>query len=156
VKDVLENLAKLPEQCAVVLEGRSMWIFRGGREAHVAINMPTDTVDQWNARRGITPAQVKAMIVGVTLGWDMDGADPDTHAEATEESKVGSGPFTYEYDTSIDVVVTVEAMNEQLAVEAAREKLRNYLSEDRDWPSVRIGSDINELYLLESTDPREA
>lgn len=152
MRDALSNLSKLPPKCAATLEGRKVIIRRGGREP-IPLHSPL-TVDAWNLNHNVTPAQVQAMIVGVTLGWEMDGADPDTHAP--EDERLGDGPFVYEYGASISIGIKVEARSE---VEAAKQADALFiraetLLDDQEWLQ---GTHCVEgsLELLNSTDPRE-
>lgn len=70
------NLAKLPEFCFARLPSNDAPIIieagaRGYRLAEGSIP------EKMNARLGVTPAQVEAMLAGSMFGWDVPGADPD-------------------------------------------------------------------------------
>lgn len=80
MKDALANLQKLPPKCAAVVEGQAVFINRGAREIAPAF-MPTDQVEQWNRTNDVTTAHLRAMEVGLALGWDADGADPDSYLD---------------------------------------------------------------------------
>ena len=103
MRDVLENLKKLPPKCAAVMNGRPVIIHRGSQHLGCWVG-GKDQVDQYNARNGISPQQVQAMIVGVTMGWDKDGADPDTHHD-TLSPEDPQGPFSYEFQAEITVTI---------------------------------------------------
>jgi hypothetical protein len=155
MRDVLETLKKLPPACAAVINGQAVIIRRGAPEPGEALGIGKDQVDQRNAKLGVTPQQVQAMIVGVTLGWDKDGADPDTHAEDYDSSP---GPFTYEYLGEIEVTIRVTAPTEEAAFDLAKGRLRD-LREQLDlrnpYPSSLGGFGISEtLDLLETDDPK--
>jgi hypothetical protein len=156
MRDVLETLAKLPEKCAAVIEDQSVFIRRGAPEPSATGLIAKDHVDQWNAANGVSPAQVQAMIVGVTLGWDKDGADPDTHAEGFSEP---TGPFVYEFQAEFTTSVKVNAHTEAAAAELARNRLFEVagdLNEDVipiyvDLSTVGVSDTID---LVDTNDPR--
>ena len=154
MKDVLENLAKLPPECAALIGGRKVYIRRGARDP-IPLSTPI-TVDEWNTQKGVSDAQKQAMIVGVTLGWDMDGADPDTHAADAE--KLGDEFFTYRYQSEIAVEIVIEAKSEQLAAEEARMRLGEVIEwlEAGDPIPGQVGgyAASDTLDLAETDDPR--
>lgn len=143
MRDVLDTLAKLPPRCAAVVEGQAVFINRGVSRLSPAF-LGRSTVDQWNARHGVTPEQAKAMLVGVTLGWDFDGADPDTYAPSEH-----IGPFTYEFLATFVVPITLKAQtlgHGEMQAKAIALRLLTGLPE---------GSDCEfPLDLLETDDPR--
>jgi hypothetical protein len=155
MRDVLENLAKLPPACAAMMAGRKVHITRGARNP-IPLSTPV-TIDQWNAQHGVTEAQVKAMIVGVTLGWEMDGADPDTHAAASDDAEIG-GPFEYTYQAEICVNIVIEARSEELAAQEAKMRLQevcDWLESGDPIPGQVVGySPSDTLDLVETDDPR--
>lgn len=157
MKDVLANLAKLPPECAATIAGRKVYIRRGARDP-IPLSTPI-TVDQWNAQKGVTEAQVAAMIVGVTLGWDMDGADPDTHADATGDQSVGDGPFDYRYQAEITLEITpLGYRTEELAAKGAQEALTalvDLLNENSPVGVIFNYGVSDTLTLVETNDPRE-
>jgi hypothetical protein len=77
-------LADLPEICAAAhpTEGIAILIKRGERGYWPSEGM---AVDEFNARRGITPAQREAMLHGSVFGFDAPIADPLNHIN--QESK---------------------------------------------------------------------
>ena len=75
-RELLTVLSLLPERCASRLQetGQPIVIVRGERGYYP---MGTDfDVDAYNKARGITAAQVEAMVAGSMFGWDTPGADP--------------------------------------------------------------------------------
>lgn len=156
MKDVLETLQKLPPKCAAIVFGQPRTILRGANQMGMFVG-DQHTVDQWNLSQGISPEQVQAMIVGVTLGWDKDGADPDTHA-----ADLGNrpGPFDYTYVGTVDVRITVSAPTEAVAAQKAqaeREQLiihmigRGYCDDEGPITGFAAGDTFD---LVESTDPQ--
>ena len=76
--DVLETLKKLPDMCAARLPNdKSPILIRRGVAGYWPAPRPDMDVDAFNARKGVTPAQVMAMQIGSMFGWDAPGADPD-------------------------------------------------------------------------------
>lgn len=72
-----KNLEKLPAYCAAILPGYGtpIIIVAGERGYHPApLNL---NVEAYNAKRGITPAQAEAMLVGSMFGWEVPGANPE-------------------------------------------------------------------------------
>lgn len=153
MRDVLENLKKLPPKCWAVVEGNPVCIFRGTREPTPAF-VATDQVDQLNLKHGVSPQQVQAMIVGVTLGWDKDGADPDTHAEDLGEKP---GPFFYEFLGLVEVKIAISAHADQEARRIADDTVSNLAStlndEVNDWPRITAFAVGDTLDLIETDDP---
>jgi hypothetical protein len=156
LRDVLENLQKLPPRCAAVIGGRAVFIRRGAGSVPADVLSPT-TVDQWNSLNGVTPQQVQAMIVGATLGWDRDGADPETHNEVLDvEAPVG--PFEYEYATEITVVIRpVGYHTEEQAAAAAKSALETLCDCLNENSPVAVVTDFgpgDTLDLTYTNDPR--
>jgi hypothetical protein len=73
------TLEKLPEMCAArnPSDGKPILIKRGVK-GYFPVNNNLD-VDGFNARGGVTAAQVEAMTAGSMFGWDCPAADPDTY-----------------------------------------------------------------------------
>jgi hypothetical protein len=79
--DVAKVLEKLPEICAARLPSdQSPILLHRGVPGYTPWK-PSFDVDGYNSRKGITPAQVEAMLVGSMFGWHVPGADPDNYAE---------------------------------------------------------------------------
>lgn len=78
MNDVLKTLEKLPVECAArhPSDNSPMLVKRG--VAGYWPMLPGFDVDGFNARHGISPAQVQAMTIGSMFGWDCPGADPDS------------------------------------------------------------------------------
>jgi hypothetical protein len=75
----LDLISKLPVRCAAhhPTENGPIMIRRGETGYYPApwwLN-----VDAYNSARGITGAQVEAMLIGSCFGWDVPGANPDMH-----------------------------------------------------------------------------
>lgn len=143
MKDVLETLKKLPPLCYAVMGDEVVQIRRGAVVPTPAFGCAHNTVDSANAALGVTPQQVQAMLVGVTLGWDMDGADPDTHAK-----DLGSepGPYLYDFVGTVEVRVQVGAHTEEQALKDAREAILG-MSWSGQWSLTHID-------LIDTTDPK--
>lgn len=79
--DVLSTLAKLPEMCASTnLEtGEPILIKRGVRGYFPWPIGKPKSADVFNTRYGVTQAQQLAMEIGSMFGWEVPGADPDSH-----------------------------------------------------------------------------
>lgn len=155
MKDVLAHLAKLPPRCAAVVDGEVSFIRRGARAPDIAF-IASDTIDRWNRDHGVTEAQVKAMIAGVTLGWDMDAADPDTHSASDEQ--LGDETFEYRYQTDISAEIVIKARSEQLAAHDAKlraAEICDWLERSNPTPGIVRGySPSDTLDLIETNDPR--
>lgn len=78
--DVLTILQKLPEVCVTLdaVTGETILIKRGVSGYYP---LPGRDADAFNKRHGVTKAQVMAMEIGSMFGWDVPGADPDTHVD---------------------------------------------------------------------------
>ena len=74
-RDITEILADLPKLCALrnLTDGKPIIVKRGETGYWPAPNIDPDA---FNARRGITPAQVEAMRIGSMFGFHVPGADP--------------------------------------------------------------------------------
>lgn len=155
MRDVLDNLAKLPPSCWAIVDDQVIVIRRGAREPAVVTGISRDDVARRNAADGVTEAQVKAMVVGVTLGWEMDGADPD-HQDPDEP--LGDELFEYRYQAEIAVEIVIEARCEQLASDEAKLRLNEvctWLDAGDPIPGQVVGySPSDTLDLIETTDPR--
>lgn len=80
--DVLKTLSKLPELCAATLPGSTeAIIIRRGVVGYYPAPIKL-RVDDFNQRHGVTDAQREAMLIGSCFGWEVPGADPDSHLEA--------------------------------------------------------------------------
>jgi hypothetical protein len=75
---VLALLQKLPELCAARLPatGEPIMIKRGVMGYYPGD--PRLDVDAFNKKKGVTPEQAEAMLIGSMFGWEVSGADPDT------------------------------------------------------------------------------
>jgi hypothetical protein len=75
------NIDKLPEICAAKhpTDGTPITI-RRGESGYYSAPLLLD-VDAFNARRGITPNVVLAMLIGSMYGWDVPGANPEKYSE---------------------------------------------------------------------------
>lgn len=149
MKDVLATLQKLPPKCAAVIEGQAVFIRRGALDTAPA-HIPTDQVGVWNQGHGITRQQAQAMVVGATLGWDKDGADPDTHA-----ADLGSepGPFLFTFAATIVVELKVSAFTEEQATEAGNSLARDVIETVDGLDPEITGASFDSLDLIESTAP---
>lgn len=76
----------LPEVCAAYLGGEVVVLYRDA-DATVA---PDQSIvpRSWNEERGVSAAQVAAMVAGCTLGWSHFLADPSQYDEATAAGQV--------------------------------------------------------------------
>ena len=145
MKDVLEVLQKLPAACLVIQDGEVRQSRRGVKGS-APFPYLTRQVDQWNHNMGVSPQQVQAMLVGSSLGWHMDGADPDTHAEDLGEE---TGPFTYEWIGTVTISVSVVAHTEEQALNKARAFILD-CPNDVLWEGRWA---LQELDLVETDDP---
>jgi len=73
---------KLPAFCAAVHQttGEFIILKRGvtGYWPGEALGVTDqETADYFNQKRGVTSAQVEAMLIGSVFGFDVPGADPD-------------------------------------------------------------------------------
>lgn len=134
MKDVLETLKKLPPMCAAELNGDVGIIKRGAGFSTHPLILNSHHVEIFNKQNGVLPEQAQAMIVGATLGWDKDGADPDTHKEVHNSNL---GPFTYEFDVTFfgGFRVTARSVAEakqkvEVAVEAFEEAAQEWVEGD--------------------------
>jgi hypothetical protein len=75
------RVPKLPDECFARMPGEKgiIKIVRG-ETGYYAITT-TYTVDQLNAKLGVTPAQREAMVAGSMFGWDAPAANPDNYDE---------------------------------------------------------------------------
>lgn len=147
--DVLETLRKLPPECLAVHNGEVFKIRRGAQGLR-AFPHPKDQVDQWNHGHGVSPQQVQAMIVGATLGWDMDGADPDTHAEDLDEKP---GPFTYDFVVVLAHTMQIEAPTLEEATKKARTKSENLCDQICFDLGRGANTSVENIDLIETDDP---
>lgn len=87
--DVLETLKKLPAECYSTLPSNPrqlIGIHRGvpgytPLKIHDTTAQADEQVERMNAARGVTAAQLEAMIIGSQFGWHVPGADPDLYAK---------------------------------------------------------------------------
>lgn len=107
MKDVLETLAKLPPRSAAVFNGEAVFIRRGATEVAPAF-LARDRVDVWNHEHGVTRAQAQAMLIGLTQGWDADGADPDTH----DPDEANETLFTFAQPMMVTIAVRARSSAE--------------------------------------------
>jgi hypothetical protein len=152
MKDVLSNLAKLPPSCFAVIDGQVVVIRRGARDPAPAVGISREEAGKRNAAGGVTDAQVRAMIAGVTLGWDMDAADPDYQAP---DEPLGDELFEYTFVGDIELQIRVTARNEELAVKQAsmiRQTAADLSTEDDSRILSAAPSSI--LDLIDTNDPR--
>jgi hypothetical protein len=70
---------KLPAICAAhhPTDNSPVMIRRGETGYYPA--QPWLNIDAFNSARGITGAQVEAMLIGSMFGWNVPGANPDMH-----------------------------------------------------------------------------
>lgn len=68
---------RLPKQCVALnpVDNTPVMVFRG----EYGYIETTETLESFNAPRGITPAQVSAMLVGSMFGFHCSAADPLTY-----------------------------------------------------------------------------
>jgi hypothetical protein len=68
----------LPDECLARIPGTSeVIVIRRGESGYHETDWGEQTgewIDQENKRRGVVPAQCKAMIIGSIFGWDVPGA----------------------------------------------------------------------------------
>lgn len=78
--DVMTHLAKLPTMCASInaTTGETILIKRGVAGFYP---FPGKDAERFNARHGVTKAQRLAMEIGSMFGWEVPGADPDSHID---------------------------------------------------------------------------
>lgn len=120
MRDVLEVLAKLPRSCMVWENGQGYIIHRGVMGRHEYPIPSENDVAVWNRNQKITPEQVAAMQIGSQMGWDAAGAD----------IQYTGGDTTYIYTAPLQVMLSVNAHNEEDAAKLAAkslEKLVDYL-----------------------------
>ena len=74
-RDITAILADLPKLCALsdLVTGNTIMVKRGETGYW---QMPHIDADGYNARHGITPAQVRAMETGSHFGFHVPGAEP--------------------------------------------------------------------------------
>lgn len=113
MRDVLEVLSKLPRSCLVWESGQGYVINRGVAGLHEYPIPSENDVILWNFNQKITPEQVEAMRVGATLGWDAPGAD----------IQFTGGSHTYVYSAPLQVMLSVNANNEEDAAKIAAQSL---------------------------------
>lgn len=156
MRDALTSMSKLPEKCAAVMNDQAVYILRGARDPAPAIGLSTNAVDLWNQRNGVTPQQAQAMIVGVTMGWDRDGADCDEHVAALGRPDGEVGPFRYEWAGDVEVTISVVAPSEEEAHTLARARLQKLVDAlyDADLNSGITYGASETLDLIETDDPR--
>lgn len=147
--DALDHLAKLPPRCAANIEGSAVMIVRGANKTMPAF-LAGSSVEKWNQDHGVTPEQVQAMLVGVTLGWDMEGADPDTHA-ADLGSPEHVGPFGYRFMATVLMEVTMVGPTIGTAEAAARLSITEVLNRQLQGYPHEIEFPLD---LIETDDPR--
>lgn len=157
MRDAIENLKKLPERCFAVMNDQVVAIRRGAREPSPAPQWPKDGVAHINQQAGVTPQQVQAMIVGVTMGWDADGADPDEHVAPLDRPPEEVGPFEYLFDSDVSVTIKVtDAYSEDEAYDKAKKRLEELVDALYDAelkPGITYGA-ADSLDLIETNDPR--
>ena len=116
MKDVLDTISVLPPQCASVMNGEAVFIRRGAREPDPAF-MPVEQVPAWNIAHDVTPEQQTAMEVGVSLGWDLDGAHTDGVCE------------TFTFTVTLAMTIKVDAASPEDAARLARVEAQTLLTE---------------------------
>jgi hypothetical protein len=126
MKDVLSTLKKLPPKAAAVINGEAMFIRRGAATATPSMLLRTDQVDQWNQANGVSREQQQAMLVGLNVGWDHDGADPDTHRRE-QEGLDPNRSFTFFQPLGIRITVRATSMDD------AVEEAASYASQFCTW-----------------------
>lgn len=126
MRDALANLEKLPPQCYALIDDKVVSIRRGARRPEPVDIIPKDQVEQLNRRNGVSWSQMRAMIVGVTMGWDADAADPDTHSEVFEEQP---GPREYQFVATLTMEMGGVAYSEQDAIDKANAEIEFFLKD---------------------------
>ena len=155
--DVLETLKKLPPTCAATVNGETVLITRGV-VGHETAPFGVDSVEDYNHQRGITAAQRQAMEMGSTMGWHVEGADPD-HWMETLEGEVTIPKF-YRYMAPLQLVISVTEYNEPLAAQSAEQFRQQFINRAKGLLSV-IGPELvdvitdGELDLIEDIAIRE-
>ena len=73
-----DSFDRLPRVCLAnkAVTGEPIRLLRGV-SGYFKVHPSTD-VDRFNNERGITEAQVEAMMIGSVCGWEVPGADPNT------------------------------------------------------------------------------
>lgn len=95
---------ELPETCFITLPGTGdLIILKRGETGYYRSEWETgdreknqEIADYHNRKRGITPAQVEAMLVGSMFGFDVPGAKPQVYldeARCVRSSVPGAGEF---------------------------------------------------------------
>lgn len=118
--DALDNLAKLPPKCAAIMNNAPVFIHRGANQPQPALLAP-DQVQQWNVKHNVTLEQVNAMMAGVTLGWDREAADPDSHIVSDSQTTTQ----LYTFAVTLAVTIEVQANSESHALHLATTKAEN-------------------------------
>lgn len=82
-RTMADKFADLPERCAARLPSnrKAPIMIKRGQDGYYPAALDLD-VDAFNAKLGITKAQVMAMVAGSMFGWDCPGADPVNYALA--------------------------------------------------------------------------
>ena len=104
--DVLANLQKLPEVCAVYHPETNLPVVirRGVMGFHELVQPAGFSVEKFNAINGVSSAQQAAMLAGSIFGWDCPGADVDNpiHQEKVKSGGVSARPGNFVTNTSED------------------------------------------------------
>ena len=134
MRDVLEVISKLPLACLVWENDQAYMIRRGvaGRVEYPAAS--SEAVMLWNFKRKITEEQIAAMQVGSHLGWDSAGAD----------ITLPGGETTYIYSAPLQVLLSVNANNEEDAARMAEQSLNGlveYLTDTSHNHVVNVSRD---------------
>jgi len=82
MRDMLEVLRDLPKECAIrhITTGEAILLRRGQKGYFPFPALKNDRmIEEFNAERNVTPAQLEAMEVGSHFGFDCPGADPKTY-----------------------------------------------------------------------------
>lgn len=87
---------RLPDLCFTVLpeDGALAYIVKGSRIQRSEDSSEKPDVNRhlancYNKERGISEAQVQAMVGGCLHGWDSPAADPRTYGQTANESQIG-------------------------------------------------------------------
>jgi hypothetical protein len=72
----------LPVDCYAQIDGKTVYIQRGLKPAELRVCLSQNSIDDLNALKGVSKAQLAAMIGGITKGWDSAAADPKNYDDA--------------------------------------------------------------------------
>lgn len=92
--DVLSNLQKLPEVCAVYhpTTNEPVLVRRGEPGYYEVLQTPGFSVEKFNYANGVSSPQQSAMLHGCMFGWSVPAADVDNPINQKELDKSNKGP----------------------------------------------------------------